>query len=255
MTYLQFHLVFLVPQIVVFAWLFNRSSLRKDPGRYGHGNPLKWLLVMAGIALVYTTLWDNYLVYRGVWYYGEDRVLGTIGYVPIEEYLFFLLQPVFSGLFFYLLLAKKRVHPAGGSDRAARAAGAIVYLALAGLGVLCLQYEAGLYMGLILVWACPVLAGQWAYAGAWIWANRRLWFWSTVLTTLYLWVADRVALALGIWFIAEEYTTGWHLFGLPIEEATFFLVTNLLVIQGLFLFLHVGDPAQSALKQAGQVSG
>lgn len=250
MTYLQFHFVFLLPQIAIFAWLFNRSALQG-----GHRNALKWLVVMAGIALVYTTLWDNYLVYRGVWYYGEDRVMGTIGYVPIEEYLFFLLQPVFSGLFFYLMLAKNRVQQAEPSVRKASLAGAGVYLSLAGLGVLALQYEAGLYMGLILVWACPVLAGQWAYAGSWIWANRSLWFWSTALPTLYLWVADRVALALGIWFIAEEYTTGLHLFGLPIEEATFFLVTNLLVIQGLFLFLHVGDPAQAALRQTEQVSG
>ncbi len=237
MTYLQFHFVFLLPQIALLAWFFGRNPPR------GAAKPaLVWLGVMAAIALVYTTLWDNYLVYKGVWYYGEDRVLGTIGYVPVEEYLFFLLQPLFTGLLFYVLLARQGEHKTARQSGFARWTGALVYLGLAALGVWHLQYEAGLYMGLILVWACPVLAGQWVYAGAWIWSERRLWFISTLLPTLYLWIADRIALGLGIWFIAEETTTGWHLFGLPIEEATFFLVTNLLVVQGLFLFMHVGDP-------------
>ncbi len=240
MTYLQFHFVFLLPQIAILAWLFSKKPPR------GEAKPaLLWLAVMAGIALLYTTLWDNYLVYKGIWYYGEDRVLGTIGYVPVEEYLFFLLQPIFSGLLFYLLLARQGEAPPGRQSGHARWIGAAVYLGLAALGVWHLQYEAGLYMGLILVWACPVLAGQWAYAGAWIWSERRLWLTATLLPTFYLWIADRIALAQGIWFIAEKTTTGWHLFGLPIEEATFFLVTNLLVVQGLFLFMHVGDPRRS----------
>ena len=36
-----------------------------------------------------------------------DRVVGTIGYVPIEEYLFFVLQCILTGLWLYWLLAHK----------------------------------------------------------------------------------------------------------------------------------------------------
>ncbi len=243
MTYLQFHFVFILPLIAVFIWLYrqNAASAAIQPA-------IKWLGAIAAIALVYTTIWDNYLVYRGVWYYGPDRVIGTIGYVPIEEYLFFLFQPILTGLFFYLLILNRKKTAVAGPSNVPRIAGALIYLLLTAVGVLLFRDDSGLYMALILVWACPVLAGQWAYAGNWIWAERRLWLWSTIIPTLYLWVADRVALALGIWFIAEEYTTGWHLFGLPIEEATFFLVTNLLVTQGLFLFLHIGDPDKKEIR-------
>ena len=59
--------------------------------------------------------------------------------------------------------------------------------------------------------------------------------------TVYLWIIDRIALATGIWHISPTYTTGIALFGLPIEEALFFLVTNLFVVQGLVLFRWVVD--------------
>ncbi len=243
MTYLQFHFVFILPVIALLIWLY-----RSNTAKTGKQIPIKWLFAIAAIALVYTTAWDNYLVYRGVWYYGLERVIGTIGYVPIEEYMFFLLQPFLSGLFFYLLLTRREKTFVAGESNTPRWVGTLVYVLLIVIGVFHFRQDSGLYMGLILVWACPVLAAQWGYAGNWIWAERKLWFTATMVPTLYLWVADWVAIRLEIWTIADQYTTGWHLFGLPIEEATFFLVTNLLVIQGLFMFLHVGDPGGSKFK-------
>ena len=53
-----------------------------------------------------------------------------------------------------------------------------------------------------------------------------------------LWVADAIAIHLGIWRISERYTLGPAVGPLPLEEAVFFLVTNLLVVQGLLLFLY-----------------
>jgi len=98
MNYLVFHLVFLVPPLLLL--------LLRRRGR-GRVHPREALLLgaIAAVALVYTTPWDNYLVWSGVWSYGQDRVLGTIGYVPVEEYLFFLLQPLLAGLWLYEVLA------------------------------------------------------------------------------------------------------------------------------------------------------
>ena len=66
----------------------------------GVGPALKWLGVVLLLAFAYTTPWDNYLVFREVWGYPPGRVLATIGYVPVEEYAFFLLQPIMTGLFY-----------------------------------------------------------------------------------------------------------------------------------------------------------
>lgn len=84
-----------------------------------------------------------------------------------------------------------------------------------------------------------MLAGQWAYGGHLLWRARRAWLLGTAVPTVYLWVADRTAIALGIWGVSPEYTTGLRFFDLPVEEAVFFLMTNLMVVQGLLLLLLV----------------
>jgi lycopene beta-cyclase len=228
-SYLQFHLVFILPPLVLLAGTL-RGPLRAS------GKPIWPLFLLALIAFIYTTPWDNYLVWRGVWGYGTDRVLGTIGYVPYEEYAFFILQPFLTGLWLYHVLARDPEYRPGGER--VRIVGGVVYGAIAGLGFLLLGTTSGLYAGLILAWAVPVLAGQWLYAGSAIWARRRAVLLGIAVPTLYLWVADGVAIALGIWEISERYTVGIHFGPLPLEEALFFLVTNILIVQGLVLFLH-----------------
>ena len=237
MTYLTFHLIFIIPPILLLGIHFMRNR----EARLGRQDLLS-LVAVAIIALLYTTAWDNYLVYRGVWGYGPERVLATIGYVPVEEYLFFLLQPLLTGLWFFAL--KPLYAPRFDSREYSRTRGAIVYLALAVAGLILLRFEQGLYLGLILVWAGPVLMGQWIFAGSWIWRVRKIWLVGISVPTLYLWVADRIAIALGIWYIERRYTLGIDLFGLPLEEAVFFLVTNILVVQGLILFTRLGEHVQ-----------
>ena len=232
MTYLQFHLVFTLPAIFVLRLAAPRV-LSRDALKAGVS-----LVVIAAIAFLYTTPWDNYLVQRGVWGYGADRVLATWGHVPVEEYLFFVLQPILTGLWLYHLLGRQAGPPMRPLVPLVRWIGVAAWMGLTALGALLLRHEAGLYLGLILVWAGPVLALQWAYGGPVLWRWRRTWAWAVAVPTLYLWVADRIALELGIWHISERYTLGADLFGLPLEEALFFAVTNLLVVQGLMLLLY-----------------
>lgn len=88
MTYLTFHLIFTLPPILVLLALRRRPWTRAD----------RWTAAaLPLLALIYTTPWDNMLIQKGVWSYGPDQVIGTTGYVPIEEYAFFLLQPILTG--------------------------------------------------------------------------------------------------------------------------------------------------------------
>lgn len=237
MTYLQFHLVFILPPLALLA-----LGLRRDLPLLGRRARVTLPLLMA-VAFLYTTPWDNYLVYRAVWGYPPGRVLGTIGYVPIEEYLFFLLQPWLVGMLFFRLLARAPgASPPPRNPWAVRLLGALPWLLLTGWGVRLLGTVEGTYMGLILAWAPPVLALQWLYMGEQIWRLRGPALRTLIPATLYLWVADRIAIGLGIWHISPELTLGWNPFGLPVEEATFFLVTNVLVVFGSVLFLAPGLP-------------
>lgn len=240
MTYLQYHLIFIVPVLLALLLLTAR---RRGPlaGAYQTNDRWTWgwFWLLPLIAFVYTTPWDNYLVFREVWTYPPERVLGRVGYVPYEEYAFFVLQTLISGLFLLWLLrrsgASAATAPAAGL---VRWGGAALLMALALVGALCLREERTLYLGLILAWAMPVLAGQWAFGGDLILGRARTFWAAVLLPTLYLWFTDAFAIWQGIWHISERYTVGLYAGPLPFEEALFFLVTNLLVVTGLMLFLH-----------------
>jgi lycopene cyclase domain-containing protein len=133
MTYGAFLVVFLVLPIGVLALALRR---RMTPAwRWSVG-------AVAVIAVLYTAPWDNYIIAQGVWSYPPGRVLGpTLGFVPLEEYAFFVLQVLLTGLVLLALMGRQHTpaslkpsrppsHPGSldrrttGSDRSAGTAGA-----------------------------------------------------------------------------------------------------------------------------------
>lgn len=235
MTYLQFHLVFTLPVLAVLAFVQSRPV-----GGLGARTALGWLGAVVAMAVVYTTPWDNYLVYRGVWTYPPGSVVATIGYVPVEEYAFFVIQTLIAGLFYLFIRGRSlAVSPEAAAPRWFQPVLVAAFLALTafGFGLLVHPSDHALYLGLILAWAPPVLAGM-AFIGAdKIWAERRRVGVALGVVTLYLWAIDRVAIGFGTWAIEGPYRLGFDPLGLPIEEAVFFLMTTALCVIGLALFL------------------
>ncbi|BAZ11212.1 hypothetical protein NIES4071_30380 [Calothrix sp. NIES-4071] len=237
MSYFTFHLIFIIPPILLLVWLQRKPFANIGGNRAQLAIPL-----IALMALVYTTPWDNYLVFREIWGYGSGRVIGTIGYVPIEEYLFFILQPILTGLWLSFLLRHNQPVQNESFSGWLRIVMFMLGAVLSIAGFWMLQWDNTLYLGLILAWATPILSLQWLIGTNILWGMKRIWLNAVIVPTLYLWVTDRIAIGNGIWYISEKYSTGFKLFGLPIEEATFFLVTNLLVVQGILLFLLIKTP-------------
>ena len=234
LTYLQFHALLILPVMVGLA-VFARYRLgaRRDV--------LTGTALLAGLALVYTTPWDNYLIIRGVWWYGEGAVLTRFWVAPLGEYLFFVFQPLLVGLW----VARFSVE----TDRPlstplpTRALGLLAAGLVAAAGVALLDTDSGLYLGSLLAWSAPILAIQWGFGWPYLLSQWRVVAVGTLVPTVYLWLADRLALALDIWVISDRYTTGLDvpLLGLPIEEAVFFLLTSLFVVQGLVLYVWLVD--------------
>lgn len=233
MTYAQFHVAFTLPWLAVLFWDARRG--RGDPRAARHGGVAIGVLI--AVALAYTYPWDRYLIVQSVWGYPDGRVLATVGGVPIEEIAFFAIQTWATGLL--ALALRRRLHakaaPAPRTAAVARALPAAGAIGLAAVGLLLVPTDPGTYLGLILVWAMPILALQWAFGGDLLWARRRVFALAVALPTAWLWLADRFAIGSDIWWISPERTLGWAPLGLPIEEATFFLVTNLLVAGGVLL--------------------
>ncbi|UIO99200.1 lycopene cyclase domain-containing protein [Halobaculum sp. CBA1158] len=244
LTYLQFHLAFLVPLVLflVATGFVSRTRIQGEEVLGSLADRRYWtgVAIVTGIALAYTIPWDNYLIARGVWWYGPDATVATVGYAPVGEYLFILVQPWLTALWL-AHLSLPSTWPTVDRPVASRAAGVALAAAIGVGGWLALGTDATLYLGAIAAWAAPVLALQWAVGAPQLWARRRLVALGTLVPALYLCLVDRIAIEYGIWILSERYTTGIHVAGLPVEEAVFFLVTNLFVVQGLVLFRWVLD--------------
>lgn len=243
MTYFGFLAVFLVIPICLLlgvALLDTRRGV-KLPAHW-QSWPV-WIIVLAhvAIAVVYTTPWDNYLVATRVWWYDPQLVTGyIIGYVPIEEYTFFVLQPILTGLWLLLIARRKgHMHHAEAIDKPLirrRLVIVITILWILAIGVLFGGWKPGTYFGLLMAWGLPPVIVQVAFGGDILWKNRRIMLLSVLPMTLYLAAADKLAITSGTWTINPEQSFGIYILGrLPIEEFLFFLMTNLLITLGITL--------------------
>jgi lycopene cyclase domain-containing protein len=242
MTYLDFLARFLLVPIIALALLngWDRQRGKPLPAALQGYAPLKMLAILVVIALVYTTPWDNYLVATGVWWYNPSLVSGIVfGWVPLEEYLFFMLQPILVGL--WLLWWARRlpsspVNSAHGSRVRFAAVAISGCIWLASVALLLSGWQPATYLALEFVWALPPILIQ-LFFGADILARQwRLVLLTVVPVTLYLSLADALAISAGTWTIAPAQSLGVFVGGaLPLEEFVFFLLTTVLVTIGLTL--------------------
>lgn len=253
MTYFGFLLVFLGIPLTVLG-LLRWSDIRA--GRLLPAPLRTWplsIVISAHviIALVYTTPWDNYLVATGVWWYDPALVTGiVIGWVPIEEYTFFVVQTIATGLFLAVIAVRLRSVRSEAEDWASRpmryySTGLLAAFWLGSAAMLVSGWRPGTYLALELVWALPPVMLQFAFGADILWRYRNLVLWTLVPATLYLIVADAIAIYSGTWTIDPAQSTGVMFGPLPLEEAVFFLATNTLVVFGVVLVLAEESQARA----------
>ena len=220
----------------------------------------------------WTTPWDNYLVYRGIWFYEDENILWKIGYVPIEEYAFFSLETILTGLVFYCIVPSSNLLERPSTSTSLPTAREICI----GRGVLACFVTAWTwslreivrlksldgddsdevsmeYLSLILVWSLPVLALQWSIGYVALLRNKFAWCSCVALSTLSLSVADAWAIRRNIWtinathslgyvsdFVGVSITRPWFR-ELPLEEFLFFVMTTLMCSWGLLLAVLVSQ--------------
>ena len=247
MTYFSFLLNFLVFPLLIFLAITLIDGRRgKTMTGFLNGRAV-WLAIglQALLAVLYTTLWDNYLVATGVWVYNPRLISGILlGWVPIEEYTFFILESLLVGLCWWFLA--RRLNPPGEFKPGKNIR--LVSTAVLGITwvwsvyVLLSAWKPGTYLALILVWALPPLILQLAFGADILWHYRKLVSFSILPVFLYISAADSLAIASGTWTINPARSTGIFLGALPVEEAVFFLVTVTLITFGLTLTLaHVSQ--------------
>lgn len=229
----------------IFAWIDARRG-KKIPAQLGSLRPAAVLAAHVGIAVAYTTPWDNYLVATRVWWYDRKLVNGKlIGYVPIEEYTFFVLQTLLTGM--WVLTMARYTPPDDAPPKHPLRVRAGLTL---GLGAVWLWSVYNLlrgkksrtYLSLTLAWALLPIMLQVAFGGDILWQHRKLVALGIIPATLYLGASDSVAIGAGTWTINPEKTVNVQLGGkLPLEEGVFFLLTNTLITLGMILSLSKGS--------------
>lgn len=243
MTYFGFLAQFLVIPIALVGllalWDQRRGIVR--PAGFRALSAWKGIALLVGVALIYSTPWDNYLVATRVWWYDPALVTGiTLGWVPLEEYTFFILQPILTGLWLLFLMqllpeTKAVRQPPRFRLVAVLVAGAVWIAACLALAT---RWGPGTYLALELAWALPPIMLQLAVGGDILWQHRRLVFLGILPATLYLAAADALAIGAGTWTINPAQSLGILIGGvLPLEELLFFLLTNTLVVFALTLAL------------------
>lgn len=251
MTYFGFLLRFLFIPILVFlviTYWDNKQNRQLHGFRNGRA---VWgaIALHVLLAVVYTTPWDNYLVATGVWYYNPNLVTGLlIGYVPIEEYTFFIVETILSGLWWWFLARRVSLtpspSPAGRGGFTANkkficlSTSILVFLWLLFTYLFFLGDAKWTYLSITLFWALPPIVIQSLFGADILWHYRKLVFWAIVVPGTYLSLMDIIALKETTWSISPGETTGILFFGiLPLEEVVFFFITNMLITFGMTLLL------------------
>lgn len=241
MTYFGFLFIFLGIPLILLAWATWRDA------RHGLSLPFEltnWtptLIVAAHVvvAVLYTTPWDNYLVATRVWWYDPALVTGIVlGWVPLEEYIFFVVQTLMTGLWIFYLARRYAPHDPAPARPGLRLVSTLVVFIiwLASVAILVSGWRPGTYLGLELSWALLPIMLQLGFGADILWHYRRLVFWGIVPTTLYLSAADALAISSGTWTIDPAQSLQFYLGGvLPVEEFIFFFLTNTLVTLGVIL--------------------
>lgn len=244
MSYFSFLGLFLVIPITILLWLTWRDTRhgRQQPAQLGSYPAWLALLLHVVIAFVYTTPWDNYLVATGVWSYDPNLVTGiTLAWVPVEEYTFFVLQPILTGLWLLFWMRRWRGQARGNWQKGRLRIASVAILAifwLTALAILIAGWKPGTYLALQLGWALPPIMLQLAVGADILWRYRHLVLVGILPPTIYLAATDTLAIQSGTWTINPDQSLNLLIGGiLPLEEFLFFLVTNVLLVFGMTLLL------------------
>ena len=239
MTYFRFHWIFNVPLLVILILMGWRA-----PWYHGSVHAMWWVVLAA---VVFTTPWDNIAARRGIWGFPRDKYTLRIGWLPVEEYLFFVLQTInvmFAvRVLFYLHPDWHRIAISNPTNWTWICLAASVPTWI----IIGLQLrEWGRARGpsvnytLHLAWFLPVIYLQWVLAPNVFAVHAGLLAMVTIFFGLYYTLADYIAVRAGLWFFDEKQITGWKIAGiLPWEEVAFFFLTSLLVAQSYLLLLPV----------------
>jgi len=89
--YILLMLVFaVIPSIILLFFLRNRIKIKN-------------LAISIFILFIIGVIWDQLSVRLGIWSFSQDKIIGNLFGMPIEEYIFIIFVPILSITIFTLV--------------------------------------------------------------------------------------------------------------------------------------------------------
>ena len=92
--YIKWESIFYIIPTLLFLLFLNNVNFKK-------------LAVLAAVALVIGTIWDKIAITLGIWGFPNQSIITWIWGIPIEEYIFFVVVPIF---FVVIYLSIHQIH-------------------------------------------------------------------------------------------------------------------------------------------------
>ncbi|KAI7869935.1 phytoene synthase/lycopene cyclase [Spinellus fusiger] len=225
LNYMEVHLYFTLPVLGLILFILKPFYTSNDGFKYAF---------MSLVAFTTASLWDNYIVYHRAWFYCPTCVVAVIGYVPLEEYMFFIIMTLitlsFSTLVMRWHLPSFYIKP----ETPLLQSLCIRCIPIIGFIVVAIKAwskaipdTAAFYGGCILWYTFPVLALLCEYILR-RWKSVLI---SIALPTLFLCMVDQYAISQNTWSISRRTSTGKMVVPhLPLEEFIFFLLINVVLV-------------------------
>eukprot|EP00960_Hanusia_phi_P044369 756604-Hanusia_phi.AAC.7 len=260
MTYLQLHLFLVLPEL----WM-----------RFARPRPLAWapqnvrrvgymsILPLALAAITFSSAWDNFIFSKGVFTFDKGSMLGTIGAMPVEEWIWFVDHTTLASIVTLSMLKPRSpdeltaMVDAEPARRTMADYGMLLgclATSLGGLSFLLSENEHLLFLGVCMLFFPPVLALQWWFGLGLFLQRPGEWLGAVGLTSCYVIGLDSWALKEGIWHLSEEYVTGGRVLGLEVEQVLIYSLTTLLVVQSVLFGVRVAE-GYSFLQERRRSSG
>ncbi|KAI8876317.1 lycopene cyclase [Backusella circina FSU 941] len=229
LTYMEVHLYFTLPVLGILGWLLRPFHSEQDSLKY------KFLVTMA---VSTASIWDNYIVYHRAWSYCPKCVVAVIGYVPLEEYLFFIIMTLmtvgFTNFVMRWSLPSSYIRPETPLRQTifVRLVPSVILLIIGAKAWFNTVPNNVYFYGSCILWyTCPVLALLWYGSGEYMLRRWKSVITCVVVPTIYLCWVDKVAISAGTWYISTKTSTGTIVVkNLPLEEFMFFFLVNVLLV-------------------------
>lgn len=98
LTYMEVHLYYTLPLLAALLLIHRPFSSALTNFK---------LVFLCVVAFTTASIWDNYIVYHNAWSYCPTCVTAVIGYVPLEEYMFFIIMTIMTVHFTSLIMRWK----------------------------------------------------------------------------------------------------------------------------------------------------